>query len=225
MCILECRVALSSFVNNFERFRSRFVNECLRSSSSVTLSVESRFRLKSMLLMITFVDTVGRLFGVVFLVGFRFGGAVVPVRSSLLSIPVDGVGIGSLCGIGLGGVVCDAVGRGVFGVKSSLLFTTVVDGLGEFSTICPLDGICSPVFPLGVKSTLFTMLAFFVGFLVVVVEKTDCGALTSLSLCSVSSFGLVNGSRSVQGSRSIGAISFESHGSRSFCAVSAGRNT
>lgn len=58
-----------------------------------------------MLLMITFVDIVGRLFGVVFLVGFRFGGAVEPVRSSLLSIAVDGVGIGSFCGIGLGGVV------------------------------------------------------------------------------------------------------------------------
>lgn len=102
MSVVDSSVALSSFVNNFDRFKSRFFNECSRSSSSVTLSVESRFKLKSILLMIRFVAAVGRRLGVVFLVGFRFGGAVVPVRSSLLSITVDGVGIGSFCGTGLG---------------------------------------------------------------------------------------------------------------------------
>lgn len=55
----------------------------------VALSNVSRFKLKSMLLMIRLLDGVGLRFGVVFRVGLRLGGTV--VRSSLLSIAVVGL--------------------------------------------------------------------------------------------------------------------------------------
>lgn len=55
----------------------------------VALSSVSRFKLKSMLLIIRLLVGVGLRLGVVFRVGLRLGGTV--VRSSLLSIAVVGL--------------------------------------------------------------------------------------------------------------------------------------